>query len=208
MKARARNCGYVQSSFHQSPSFWRGSGAARLIFACVSTVVFVLPTFSTAFGQSKDNSEYRVKLAFLYNFAQFVQWPVDAFPQPAAPLTICVVGENPFDGEIEQSLRGRTIGGHPLKLIRLSPEMNPRSCQMIFVRAGEMKSAARFFALSRGSNTLTVGEATDFAKRGGIINLVKDENRLRFEINIEAAGQTRLKISSKLLSLARIVAKD
>lgn len=194
--------------FSRSRSFWRDSGTARLASTCICTLFFVLPTISTALGENKNNSEYRVKLAFLYNFAQFVQWPVDAFPAPGAPLTICVVGENPFDGDIEQSLRGRAIGGHPLKLMKLSPQGDPRSCQMIFVRATEMKSAARIFALSRGSSTLTVGEATDFAARGGIINLVKGENRLKFEINVEAAGQTRLKISSKLLSLAKIISKD
>jgi hypothetical protein len=76
---------------------------------------------------------------------------------------------------------------------------------MIFVRASETKAAAKILAHSRGSSTLTVGEAVGFAARGGIINLTLEENRLRFEVNIDAAAQTRLRISSKLLSLAKIV---
>ncbi len=152
-----------------------------------------------------ESSEYRLKLAFLYNVAQFVQWPADAFTNPSAPLTICVVGENPFAGDIERGLRGRSVGGHPVELRQLSPHDDPRTCQLIFVRANETKSVARIFAASRGSSMLTVGEAAGFAQRGGIINLTREQNNLRFEVNIDEAAQTRLKISSKLLSLAKIV---
>jgi hypothetical protein len=158
-----------------------------------------------AFAQSEPNSEYRLKLAFLYNFAQFVQWPADAFRDSGAPLTICVAGENPFQGEIERSLRGRTVGGHPVELRKLNLHEDPHACQMIFVRATEKNSTSRILANSKGSSTLTVGEAKGFAERGGIINLTREENKLRFEVNINAAAQTKLKISSKLLALAKIV---
>jgi hypothetical protein len=167
----------------------------------LSLLAFPLPTRA----QGEVNSEYRVKLAFLYNFAQFVQWPADAFSGSAAPLVICVDGDNPFQGEIEESLRGRAVEGHPIQLRRLRPEENPHACQIIFVRATEMKAASRIFAGSKNSTTLTVGEANGFAQRGGIINLTREENRLRFEVNVTAAAQTRLKISSKLLVLAKIV---
>jgi hypothetical protein len=158
-----------------------------------------------AFAQGDNQGEYRVKLAFLYNFAQFVQWPTDTFHNSGAPLTICVAGDNPFQGEIEQSLRGRTVGGHPVEVMKLNPDADPHGCQMIFVRAAEMKVAPRILANSKGSSTLTVGEARGFAEHGGMINLTREENRLRFEVNIDAAAQSRLKISSKLLSLAKIV---
>ena len=158
-----------------------------------------------AWAQGKNEGEYRVKLAFLYNFAQFVQWPADTFRDSGAPLTICVAGDNPFRGEIEQSLRGRTVGGHPIEVRKLHPDEDPHACQMIFVRATEMKATPRILASSKGSSTLTVGEAKGFAERGGIINLTREENKLRFEVNIDAAAQTRLKISSKLLALAKIV---
>jgi len=156
-------------------------------------------------AQGDDDAEYRVKLAILYNFAQFVEWPADAFHDPAAPLTICVAGQDPFQGEIGQGLRGRTAGGHLVEIKRLKREENPRACHMIFVRAGDRKLAGRLFAELRGSSTLTVGETKGFADLGGVINLVVEENKLRFEINLGAARQTRLKISSKLLALAKIV---
>jgi len=154
---------------------------------------------------AEGDDEYRVKLAFLYNFAQFVEWPPEAFRDPAAPLTICVAGQDPFQGEIGQGLRGRTAGGHLVEIKRLKRDENPRGCQIIFVRAGDRKLAGRLVAGLRGSSTLTVGESKGFADLGGVINLVVEENKLRFEINLGAARQTRLKISSKLLALAKIV---
>jgi len=167
------------------------------------TVLLVNPLRAPAEGD--DESEYRVKLAFLYNFAQFVEWPADAFRDAAAPLTICVAGQDPFQGEIGQGLRGRTAGGHLVEIKKLRRDENPRGCHMLFVRAGDRKSASRLLADLRGSSTLTVGETKGFADVGGVINLVVDENKLRFEINLGAARHTRLKISSKLLALAKIV---
>jgi hypothetical protein len=159
-------------------------------------------------AQGDDDAEYRVKLAFLYNFAQFVQWPAEAFSGPTAPLVICVLGEDPFRGETEQSLRGRAASGHPIQIKKLKADDNPRACQIIFVRATEKTEARKILPALKGSSTLAVGEAKGFADLGGMINLVLDDNKLRFEINLDAAGQTRLKISSKLLSLAKIVKGD
>jgi len=183
----------------------RGRTGTRAGCRGILAGVFLLAFLSPAFAQSKESGEYQLKLAFLYNFAQFVQWPPDSFSSSGAPLTICVLGNNPFEGQIEQSLRGREVGGHPIELRRLNPQDDPHACQMIFVRAAETQSAARIFARARGSSILTVGETTGFAEKGGIINLAREENRLRFEVNIDTAAQTRLKISSKLLSLAKIV---
>ena len=169
-------------------------------------VILLLVGFpSPGLAQNETGAEYRLKLAFLYNFAQFVQWPADAFRDPGSPLLICVEGNNPFQGEIGESLRGRTIGARPVELKHLNANEDPCLCHMVFVRAGESTALSKILARPPGSSLLTVGEAKGFAQRGGIINLVKEENRLRFEINTEAAAQTRLKISSKLLSLAKIV---
>ncbi len=205
MKVRRQKTGEGISASGFSPISRRGQSRAGRASICSMGTLFLLAFLSPARAQNEASSEYRVKLAFLYNFAQFVEWPADAFPDPGSPLKICVVGNNPFSGAIEQSLRGRAVGGHPLELKTLSPQEDPRGCQLIFVRATEMKSAARIFALMRGSSTLTVGEAPSFAARGGVINLVREENKLRFEVNIKAVSQTRLKLSSKLLALARIV---
>ena len=174
-------------------------------FACLALLGALLAWPRPARSQSDDEAEYRVKLAFLYNFAQFVQWPAEAFRDQAAPLTLCVAGQNPFRGEIEQELRGREVNGHPVVIQRLKPNDDPKACHMIFVPASERKQTEKLLAALKGSNTLTIGECQGFADLGGIINLTLDQNKLRFEVNLDAATQTQLKISSKLLALARIV---
>ena len=159
-------------------------------------------------AQIDEEAEYRVKLAFLYNFAQFIDWPPEAFRNPAGPLTICVAGQNPFEGEMAQALNGRQAGGHPIEVRRLKRSEDPKTCQMIFVRDSERKSTETILAALKGSNTLTVGESKGFAESGGVINLTLVENKLRFEVNLNAAAQTRLRISSKLLALAKIVRSE
>ena len=205
MKARRQKLGAGNSASGFSPISRReGNGAGRALI-CTFVVIFVLAFLSPARAQNETSGEYRVKLAFLYNFAQFVQWPADSFRDSRAPFTICVAGDDPFLGEIGQSLQGRSVGGHPIELRRLRPQEDPHTCHMVFLRAAETKTAAKIFAKSRGSSTLTVGEATGFATRGGMINLTRVQNKLCFEVNIDAAAGTRLKISSKLLALAKIV---
>jgi hypothetical protein len=177
-------------------------GGAVMGLLIIGTLLFQ-PLLASA--QSDEDVEYRLKLAYLYNFAQFVNWPLEAFRGPGAPLTMCVAGRDPFQGEIEQGLRGRSVGGHPIEIRKLKTNDDPRGCHIIFVPAGDKKLSARILAAVRGSSTLTVGETKDFAATGGVINLTLSENKLRFEINLDAATQTRLKISSKLLALATIV---
>ena len=160
---------------------------------------------ASAPAQNDDSAEYKVKLAFLYNFAQFIQWPADAFEGPEAPLILCVAGQNPFQGEIEESLRGRKVAGHPIQIRKLTPDDDPRVCQIVFIRASEKKVTEKIVAALKQSSTLTVGESKGFADLGGLINLTLAQNKLRFEINLDAAAQTQLKISSKLLALAKIV---
>ena len=158
-----------------------------------------------ALAQSDDEGEYRLKLAFLYHFTEFVDWPSDAFQGDRAPLTICVLGEDPFANGIKETLRGRAVAGHPIDIRRLKPAENPRGCQVVFVRSGEKRASERVLASLKSSSILTVGETKGFAERGGIINLFMDENKLRFEINLGAAKQANLRISSKLLALAKLV---
>lgn len=202
MRTLCQKHGDARQGAGRRSSAKRGAGRTRLLFwVCACWLLLgALP----ASPQADDNTEYKVKLAFLYNFAQFVQWPSEAFRGADAPLTICVAGENPFRGELAQGLRGRKAGGHPIEIKRIKTGDNPNACHLIFVRAEEKRATERILASLRGS-TLTVGETKGFAQRGGVINLTQENNKLSFEINVDAANQTRLKISSKLLALAKIV---
>jgi hypothetical protein len=182
-----------------------GLRSARRTLFCLVLCYLLVAFPQGAWAQGEDGAVYQVKLAFLYNFAQFVQWPADAFPNTHSPLIVCVAGADPFRGEIEQDLRGRTVGGHPIEIRKLRSNDLPAACHIIFIPAGEKKLAEKLVAATKGSSTLTVGETKGFADLGGVINLTVEENKLRFEVNLDAAMQTRLKISSKLLALAKIV---
>ena len=160
---------------------------------------------SVIWAQPDDDVEYEVKLAFLYHFAQFVIWPADAFRGPGAPLAICIAGPDPFRPDTERDLRGRSVRGHPVEIRRLEQADDPRACQIIFIRASEKKRLGAVLTALGKSSTLSVGEAEGFAQMGGMINLVPEAQTLHFEINLEAAARSRLQMSSRLLSLAKIV---
>jgi hypothetical protein len=152
-----------------------------------------------------ETVEYPVKLAFLYNFTKFVIWPPDSFRNPDAPLVLCIVGNDPFSPAIEGELRSRTAGSHPIEVRTLRTSDILNVCHMVFVPVTAEDQAARVIRSLKGSSTLTVGESEQFAARGGIINLMTEGNRLHLEVNLLAAERAGLKISSKMLALAKIV---
>jgi hypothetical protein len=158
-----------------------------------------------AFSLKTENAEYPLKLAFLYNFAKFVEWPSDSFRSPGGTLAICIVGHNPFSLDIENELRARPAGDHPVEFVALKPTDALNACQIVFIPVTEKDKAARIVKSLKGASVLTVGESEGFAVRGGIINFTVEEGNIRFEINRRGADRAGLKISSKLLNLAKIV---
>jgi hypothetical protein len=170
------------------------------IMAC-----WIFSNASPALSVNEENAEYPVKLAFLYNFSKFVEWPPNSYRDPGAPLSICIVGEDPFSPELEIELRTRKVGGHPVEVRRLRQSDLLSACHIIFIPVTEKNQADRIVNGLKGSSTLIVGEIEGFALQGGIINFTVEDNRLHFEVNMLAAERAGLKISSKLLSLARLV---
>jgi len=175
--------------------------ASFLIMACW----LFLNGSARAPSQDADTVEYPVKLAFLYNFTKFVEWPASSFRDAGAPLALCIVGEDPFSSELESELRSRTVRSRPVSIIRLRSTDNLSTCHIVFIPVMEKHQAARIVRGLKESSTLTVGEFAGFAAQGGIINFVVEGNRLRFEVNTFNAERAGLKISSKLLNLAEIV---
>ena len=158
----------------------------------------------TALAQSKAD-EYHVKAAFLFHFAQLVEWP-DAPDQSGSSLLLCTLGDDPFHGELESTVEGKQIGSRVLRIRHLSEARVTRGCNMVFISRSENRHLAAILASLRNSPILTVGEADDFLASGGMVRFCLEGDRVRFEINREAAESARLKISSKLLLLARNVA--
>jgi hypothetical protein len=151
--------------------------------------------------------EYQVKAFFLYNFTRYVEWPAQNFRSPNDPIAICILGRNPFGNALEHAIAGKLVEGRTLVVEQISDIHPKSSCQILFVRASERKRFRSAIDAIRGTGILTVGEAQDFTGDGGVINFKLEDGKVRFEINVEAAGQEHLRISSKLLSLAQVVKK-
>jgi hypothetical protein len=164
-----------------------------------------ISAYSSIPQQNEENAEYPIKLAFLYNFTKFVEWPADSYRDANAPLAICIVGHDPFSPDLETELRTRKVGDHPVDVRPLRAADSVNACHVVFVPVTEKDHADKIMKGLQGSNTLTVGESEGFAALGGIINLVVEGNKLRFEVNPDAADRAGLKISAKLLSMAKIV---
>lgn len=156
-------------------------------------------------SQNDERMEYPVKLAFLYNFTKFVEWPPDSYRDASTPLKICVAGNDPFSDDLIRELQTRSVGGRRVEIETLKSSDTLKSCQLVFVPDTEKKRAARIVAALNGSSALTVGESAGFTRLGGMINFTVEDNKVHIEVNVDAAERARLKISSKLLVLARIV---
>jgi hypothetical protein len=179
----------------------------------LAVVVALVGSLSNALARADDspdlNREYAIKAAYLYQFGRYVQWPEESFADSRAPLVIGVFGPDPFGGILEEIARTKKVDGRPIAIRRMTSMANYGPCHILFVVASanaEEKSKA--LDALRKSCLLLVGEEPDFIERGGTITFFIAENRVRFEINAERARQDQLKISSKLLSLAKIVGPE
>lgn len=154
-------------------------------------------------------AEYRIKAAFLYNFAKFVTWPADSFAGPGDPIAICVVGPGPFGQWLDDAVRGKAIEGRSLAVRHISNVAEASACHILFVGSGEEKGWLSRLARLGKTGILTVGESDEAGAAGAIINfrLESEGNRVRFEIDTGVADPQRLQISSRLLNLACKVRK-
>jgi hypothetical protein len=162
-------------------------------------------------GDASDSSEYLVKAGFIYNFAKFVEWPSTAFAEPDSPIVIGVLGTDPFGDIINHVVEGKKIGarGFVIRRFKWSKELKEskdfKECRILFVSSSEKLRFEEIVEAVKGLPILTVGEAPGFAERGGMIRLMLEDNRVRFEVNVDAAHDGNLNISSRLLTLARII---
>jgi len=148
-------------------------------------------------------TEYQVKAAFLEKFGKFVEWPDTAFAKADSPLVIGVFGENPFRDDLENLAAKDTINGHAIVVRQIKSPADLKGCHVVFIPASVKARAPEALAAVQGLGILTVGETDDFIQAGGMIAFVVENSRIRFEINDAAARRAGLKISSKLLALAR-----
>jgi hypothetical protein len=151
--------------------------------------------------------ERQMKAAFVYNFAKFVEWPAEAFSASNAPFSICVLGRNLFGPTFAESIDGKAVNGRRVLVTEISDAKLAAHCHIVFVSSSEHKRLRAILADLSATSALTVGDMDGFSEAGGIIDLFLEDGRIRFRINAVAAERQRLRISSKLLSLAAEVTK-
>lgn len=145
--------------------------------------------------------EYAVKANYLYKFAPFIEWPGGAFPSLTSPLRLCIALYDPFGDVIDRAVAGQRIGEHPIVVERLSTVDRQSGCHILYLGGGS-SAVAEVLQGVRGTPVLTVTDSARDPAMKGIINFVTENNRVRFEIDNQAAAENGLVISSKLLSLA------
>lgn len=175
----------------------RGGDWLTLVLPVFFALALSLTDPVTAAG--KPTLEYQVKASYLYNFLQFVEWPRTALA--SGTILVCVFGKDKF-GTALDAIAGGSVRGYAITAKRVDEPEKLDGCQVVFVSASER--AREFLVLQRlaGHPVLTIGETPGFADRGGVINLIQINDKIRFEINQGAAARDGLKISAQLLQLA------
>jgi len=156
-------------------------------------------------AQAARPSEYQVKAVFLFNFAQFVDWPPEAVADSQAPLTIGVLGENPFGDVLDATVRGERRGARSFVVRRYQRVEDIKICDILFISRPEGDRPEGVLADLKRRPILTVSDADGFAEHGGMIGFVTDRNRIRLKINLGVVQAAHLTISSKLLRVAEII---
>jgi YfiR/HmsC-like len=169
----------------------------RILHACRATLFLLALAAAPA---PAAVPEYQLKAAFLYNFATFTDWP----PTAAAQMTVCVLGRDPFGAALD-TLNGKTVQGTALSTRRIATAEEARDCRVLFIGAESGVDLAATLAALKGQPILTIAEDKDAMRRGAMIGLISDGERIAFDINTAAARDGGLALSSKLLRLARQV---
>lgn len=183
--------------------------ATQRALSWCATIAVVAASLCPAGARGQEQAgEYQVKAAFLFNFGKFVEWPESSFGGKSSPFSICVLGEDPFGTALDQTLEGKQLSNHPVRIMRTMDPTTVRQCQIVFVSGSEKSQLSAVFRVLRGSNALLVGELPGFAVAGGAIEFTLEDNHVRFAINPEAVQRAGLQISSQLLALAKIVHEE
>lgn len=143
--------------------------------------------------------EYQLKAVFLFNFAQFVEWPAEAFPDPKAPLVIGVLGKDPFGAYLDELVNGEKIGDRLLVIRRYGRVEDLTACHILFISRSEARNLDTIVTRLKERSLLTVSDAETFTRQGGMVRFAMENGKIRLRINVEAAKASKLLISSKVL---------
>lgn len=191
----------------------RRQGKARLWLACfiaLTGTAGVAQFLSSQASLPRSGTggislEYQVKAAYLLNFTRYVEWPTQAFEAPGAPVTICVLGSDPFGSVLDATVLGRTTQGRSVGVKRIRTNAETTGCHLVFVSRETWRNRRDLPRTLHSLGLLTVGESGEFAQEGGVIGFVIQNETVRFVVNAEARDRAGLRISSRMLSLAAAV---
>jgi hypothetical protein len=188
-----------------------GKISAAVRRSCRRSLTALAGLFAVAFpgwlrAEPGPPGEYQIKAAFLYNFAKFAVWP-ESPEMPSDSTTLCVFGDDPFGAALDEAVGGKSIHGKPVVIKRMNQPRDAVGCQVLFVAASESQRLPLLLRELRGLPVLTVGDMPQAAQRGAVIGFRTHGNRVRFEINPDAALQAGLRLSSQLLRLATLVSR-
>jgi hypothetical protein len=176
--------------------------AARFpTWTCLCLMFFGL---SPAMAHDLLADDSLVKTAFLYNFAKFTRWPLEAWSDPKSPLRLCTIGKDELVSNLKR-LDQETIGARPVTVSTFAPGDAGASCHILYIAGSEHRHFTRFIQQTRDAPVLTISEIRGFADSGGIIQLYRDRQQIRFKINLSVARERGLNLSSRLLDLAELV---
>jgi hypothetical protein len=156
-------------------------------------------------GAQGSPEEYQVKAAFLFHFAQLVEWPAGALNAGDQSINICIFDDEPRRRELQNTIEGKPVGGRVLRVRMLDQRQNIQGCNILFLSRDESRRQTAVLRSVRDLPVLTVGETDDFLSDGGMIHFHLDGDKIRFDINTNGAESSHLKISSRLLLLATSV---
>ena len=175
----------------------------HMVFLVVAVIAYGV---SPATADSPSTTMTLLKVAYLYNFAKFIEWPPEVLTEDHASFTLCMFGTDSSEGALP-SLQGKTLKGKKvaIKYFAQAADLDPEECHIIFISTSKRDRLRQILATLEGQPVLTVGDMEWFARSGGMINFITVKNKTRFAINVGAAQRAGLHIRSKLLKLAEIV---
>jgi hypothetical protein len=153
-------------------------------------------------AQKLKPTENELKAVYLFNFARFTQWPSSTGNEKNGSFLICVLGQDPFGASLDAVVSGETIGGNPVVAKRISRSQDALSCQVLYISSSEEGQLKEVLNAVDKASVLTVSDIPQFSRRGGIVQFVMENNRVRFEVNLANATGARLNLSSELLKVA------
>ncbi len=193
---------------HQGLPRLLGRLRRSLCFSLTAALALALLRTTSLVAQSAHPTESQVEAAYLFNFGKFVTWPGS---RPASPdhFDICVFGKDPFGEVLDATVSGESISGKAIKVLRLARLQEASACNILFISTSEESHLPAILQVAQNLSVLTVSDIGHFAERGGIIGLVPQQGRIRFEVNMKAAEHCHLQLSSELLKVAvKVIEKN